>query len=179
MDISHITSQSLRRLLELTDKKNALIKGIEDIETEIANTLKGAASTVVKTVTPSKAKAAKAPKTRATRRSKGKASRPGGLKERILALLDSAGAQGLKVKEIAEKLGMPTGNISVWFSTTGKKITTKVEPGRYAAKGGAASSASAEAAPAAKAKGRKAAKPARKAKAGAKKKKAKGSDIPF
>jgi hypothetical protein len=39
------------------------------------------------------------------------------------------------VKDIAAKLASKPANISVWFSTTGKGITTKVEPGRYAVKG--------------------------------------------
>ena len=129
MNPKHITSQSLRHLLTLTEKKEQFLKGLEDIETEIAKALKGAATSVVaaaEAVTPFKP-------TKAKKKSrKGKA---GGLKERILALLQDAGDQGLKVKEIAEKLGAKAGNVSVWFSTTGKKLTTKVEPGRYAVKG--------------------------------------------
>lgn len=39
------------------------------------------------------------------------------------------------MKEIAEKLASKPGNIAVWFSTTGKKLVNKVEPGRYAVKG--------------------------------------------
>jgi len=131
MSFKHITSQSLRHLLTLTEKKEQFLKGLEEVENEIAKALKGASTSVVEAaeaVSPFKpAKKAKGKKTR-----KGKA---GGLKERILALLQDAGDQGLKVKEIAEKLGAKAGNISVWFSTTGKKLTTKVEPGRYAVKG--------------------------------------------
>ena len=150
MDIKHITSDSLRSLLSLTDKKEQLIKAIADVENQIVRTLKGAATTtkeVAKAVTPFK-------KTRkAKKSSKAKASKSGGLKERILGLLQSAGDEGLRVKDIAAKLASNPANISVWFSTTGKKITTKLAPGLYAAKGEAKS------APA-----RKAAKPAKKAK---------------
>jgi len=32
MSLTHITSQSIRRLLTLTEKKEQLIKGIEDVE---------------------------------------------------------------------------------------------------------------------------------------------------
>lgn len=128
MDIKHITSQSLRRLLSLTEKKDKLIKGVEELETEIAKTLKGVATSVVEVaeviVPPKRAR-------------KTKAGKAGGLKERILDLLDAAGDEGLRVKEIAEKLGAKAGNISVWFSTTGKKHTRKIKPGRYAAKGSA------------------------------------------
>ena len=130
MDIKHITSDSLRRLLSLTTKKEQLIKAVFDVENEIASALKGAATTAVEVaeaVTPFKAK------------KKSKASKPGSLKDRILALLEAAGDEGVRVKDIAEKLAAKPGNISVWFSTTGKKLVTKVDPGRYAVKGTAKS----------------------------------------
>lgn len=175
MEFKHITSQSLRRLLSLTEKKEQLIKGIQDVENEIAKTISGAAASVVKaveSVTPDK------PKARRSR--KPKAVKNGGLKDRILALLDAAGDQGLRVKEIAEKLGSKSGNISVWFSTTGKKLATKLEPGRYAAKGKATVKVAAlEAKPAAPAqaakvaKAGKVAKPAKAAKVARKRKPAK------
>jgi len=145
MSLTHITSHSIRRLLSLTEKKEQLIKGIEDVENEIAKALKSAATSVVETaesVTPFKpAKKTTEKKSRKGKTNKSKATKPGGLKERILALLEAAGDQGLRVKEIAEKLAAKPGNISVWFSTTGKKLTTKVEPGRYAVKGARKSAA--------------------------------------
>jgi len=157
MNLTHITSQSLRRLLSLTDKKEQLLKSIEEVENEIKHALTGAQATVMKAVTPAKARKKKSRKSKSTK--------PGGLKEQVLAVLEAAGAQGLKVKEVAEKLGAKTGNISVWFSTTGKKLTTKLEPGRYAVKGAgkskpAAKAASAPSKPAAKKKSVK--KPAKK-----------------
>ena len=57
---------------------------------------------------------------------KSKGSKPGRLKDRILALLEAAGDEGVRVKDIAEKLATKPGNIAVWFSTTGKAITKKV-----------------------------------------------------
>ncbi len=136
MDISHITSESLKHLLDLTERKNDLIKAVEDIENQIASTLKGTAKTVSSTVSNTVAIVTAAPKKVARKAvSKKKTVRSGALKEQILDLLDAAGAQGLKVKEIAQELGKPVGNISVWFSTTGKKLASKIEPGRYAAKG--------------------------------------------
>ncbi|MFA7345171.1 MAG: hypothetical protein WC003_12780 [Terrimicrobiaceae bacterium] len=131
MDIKHITSESLRRLLGLTDKKEQLVKAVADVEDQIANALKGVATATVEAaeaVTPFKP---------AKKAGKAKGNKPGGLKERILALLEAAGEEGVRVKDIAAKLAAKPGSISVWFSTTGKNITTKVEPGRYAAKGDA------------------------------------------
>lgn len=135
MDIKHITSDSLRRLLSLTDKKEQLIQAVSDLESEIAKTLKGAATTAVEvaeSVTPFK------PTAKAQRKAKS-----GGLKSRILALLEAAGDEGLRVKDIASKLGTKATSVSVWFSTTGKGITTKIEPGRFAKKGAAKPAAAA------------------------------------
>ena len=56
----------------------------------------------------------------------------------------------MRVKDIAAKLDLPGGNVSVWISTTGKKLVTKVEPGVYAVKAAGAPSAKAPAAPAKK-----------------------------
>jgi hypothetical protein len=144
MDIKHITSDSLRHLLSLTDKKEQLIKAVSEVEDQIARTLKGAATTTVEVaeaVTPFK-KARKAPKAKGTK--------SGGLKERILALLEEAGDEGVRVKDLAVQLAKKPGNIAVWFSTTGKKLVTKVEPGRYAVKGSAKPASKPVAKPAAK-----------------------------
>ena len=44
------------------------------------------------------------------------------LKARILAILRAAGDEGVAVKELSSKLGVTQQDISVWFSSTGKKI---------------------------------------------------------
>lgn len=144
MDISLINSQSLLRLLALTEKKEELLGIVDNIDAAIIATLKGGVSVeVVEVVEVVAASAAPAQKPVAALKArkmpaktkKAKVGKSGGLKEKILALLESAGSEGLKVKEIAAKLGAKPGNIAVWFSTTGKTLVTKVEPGRYAVKG--------------------------------------------
>jgi len=52
MDISHITSQSLRTLLALTEKKGQLIKGIEELENEIGKVIKDVAKSAIDVVAP-------------------------------------------------------------------------------------------------------------------------------
>ena len=155
MDISLINSQSLLHLLGLTEKKEELLQVLEQIDAEIIRTLKGGISVEVLEVAPAPAFVPPAPKAKLAPKAKpapakptkktGKPVKSGGLKDRILALLEAAGDAGLKVREIADKLGSKPGNIAVWFSTTGKNITTKLAPGRFAKK-----EASKAAAPAAK-----------------------------
>ncbi len=141
MDISLINSQSLLHLLSLTEKKEELLQVLEQIDAEIIRTLRGGISVEVLDVAPAPAIVAPAPKAKlpvkapAKPAKKFKPAKSGGLKDRILALLETAGDTGLKVREIADKLGSKPGNIAVWFSTTGKNITTKVAPGRFAKKG--------------------------------------------
>ena len=140
MDISLINSQSLLHLLGLTEKKEEILQILGQIDAEIIRTLKGGISVEVVEVAPAPAIVSPAPKVKpptkpAKPAKKVKAAKSGGLKDRILALLEAAGDEGLKVREIADKLGSKPGNIAVWFSTTGKNITTKVAPGRFARRG--------------------------------------------
>lgn len=144
MDLSHITSQSLRRVLTLTERKDELVKLVSELENEIAKVLSGVAAPFV-TATEKKESVS----SRTSRKSKSpRKGKSGGLKEKILSALENAGAGGLKIKEIATKVGVPAGNVSVWFSTTGKKLTQKLEPGRYAVKGVKAAPAPVQAVPA-------------------------------
>ena len=143
MDISLINSQSLLHLLGLTEKKEEILQILDKIDAEIRRILLGGVSVEVVEVATApaaaapalkQAVAAKAP-SKPAKAKKAKGGKSGGLKDRILTLLEAAGDEGLRVKEIAAKLDTKPGNISVWFSTTGKKLATKVEPGRYAVKG--------------------------------------------
>jgi hypothetical protein len=57
----------------------------------------------------------------------------GELSENIFRALGSAGDKGLKIKELADKVGANYRNVSVWFVTTGKKFpkVKKVGPAHY------------------------------------------------
>jgi hypothetical protein len=142
MDISHLTSQSLFSLISLAEKKEELLQVIAEIDAEIIKTLKGGVVSVVEIseiVIPPASKVVATTKAKTSAPKPVKVGRSGGLKDKILALLATAGPEGLRVKEIAEKLKTKATSISVWFSTTGRNITTKIEPGRFAAKGVTAS----------------------------------------
>lgn len=138
MDLTHITSQSLRRVLNLTERKDELVKLVSELETEISKSLTGAKATFGKAFSKAVSKPVSQPSKVAKKPAKARKGKRGGLKDRVLALLASAGDKGLRVKDIASKLGTSTGNVSVWFSTTGKSLTTKLQPGRYAISAGTA-----------------------------------------
>ncbi len=63
----------------------------------------------------------------------GKARR-GELKRKIVALLKGAGEEGVRVKDLARKLGSSYGNITAFFQSTGKGMPEikKINPAHYA-----------------------------------------------
>jgi len=144
MSLSNITSDSLRSLIKLTEKKDSLLAQIGKIEAEISSFLAGKAAPAkkVKAVPAKKAaKTSKAPKPPKSSKvsKKGvkgisvKRSPKGGLGNKIIAALESAGEAGVKVTDLAKKLKAKGGNLHVWFATTGKKNSAikKVGKGHY------------------------------------------------
>ena len=113
MDIKHITSDSLRRLLSLTEKKDHLIKGIEDVENEIAKALKGAATSardVFTAITP-KGVTKKSGKTSARKPAKAKRTMSPEGRARISAATKARWAArraGKSKAKAAPKAGKPT-----------------------------------------------------------------------
>lgn len=71
----------------------------------------------------------KSPKIGKTKRS----GKHGAIKAQVVATLKAAGSKGLTVRDLAAKIGVKQTNLSVWFSTTGKKNKSikKVGPGHY------------------------------------------------
>jgi hypothetical protein len=141
MDLSHITSQSLRRILILTERKDELVDLVAEIETEIARVFFSGAAT-------SPTKKAVAVRKAGKRSSSRKAGKVAPLRVSIPELLSVAGPKGIRVKDIAAKLGISGSRVSVWLGTTGKKLVSKVGPGVYALKGaGPAAAVPAKSAP--------------------------------
>jgi hypothetical protein len=59
--------------------------------------------------------------------------RRGALSEKVLGELRKAGAKGVSVRDIANRIGANSRNIYIWFATTGKKnaAVKKVGPAQY------------------------------------------------
>ena len=132
MNLSNITSDTLKALVKLTTKKDALIQEVEKIEAQLLGLITGKApkATGKRRGRPTKngPKAAK----NATKAG-GKRSPRGGLGKKVLQALESAGDAGVKVAELAKTLKVKGPNIHVWFATTGKKnkAIKKVGKGHY------------------------------------------------
>ncbi len=82
---------------------------------------------------PKTAPAAKAPAKAGRRKGKGKGAKRGELSENIIKALGAAGDKGLKIKDLADKVGANYRNVSVWFVTTGKNYpkVKKIAPAHY------------------------------------------------
>ena len=124
MNLTNINSVALRNLIKLTERKETLLAEIEKIEGQLASLLTGKAVRVAskskRRGRPAKKKADRPAKVSKTAGKAKRASR-GGLKNKILSALKTAGDAGVKVTDLAKKLGVKNTNVHVWFSTTGKK----------------------------------------------------------
>ena len=129
MNTPNLTIKQLEQLLELHKRKEALLAGLSTLDSEIAGAFSGDA-------TPARRKAGR-PKGRGPGRPAAvkttRKTRRGGLKEMILARLQSVGPEGIKVKDLAADLGINRKNVEIWFYTTGKKVSAikKLGPGLF------------------------------------------------
>ena len=119
MSFPNISSSSLKGLIKLVEKRDALQAELSKIDSQISSAFGGKAAKVI-------AQASKAQEVPRGKR--------GALKESILACLKAAGKPGVSVKELSSKLGVKNQNLHVWFHTTGKKVKglKKAGVGRWA-----------------------------------------------
>lgn len=126
--LSSLTSSALNQLSSLVDRKEALVKEIERIESHMASIISG------KPVRAVKGKPGR-PSTKTTKTAKKPVKRGsrGNLRTKVLSALEAAGDAGVKVADLAEKLRVKGTNLHVWFGTTGKKnkAIKKVGKGHY------------------------------------------------
>jgi hypothetical protein len=120
MDITTLTSADFRKITKLLEAKERLLAQVEIINHELQSFERNGKG--------------KRPLVSKPAASKGKRSKRGKTKELVIAELKSAGKAGVHVKELAERLGVKTANLTVWFFSTGKKIKEikKVAPATYA-----------------------------------------------
>lgn len=125
----NLSTASLRSLLALAQKREAIVAEIEKIDGQISKVLgdEGGGSfvgngriTSLGHVVGNGRKKARTVSTKSGRKSARRGKR-GAVKELILAGLKEAGEAGIAVKHLAAKLGIKPQNIHVWLHTTGKK----------------------------------------------------------
>ncbi len=126
--------QNIHSWFNNTGRKNPAIKKIGEARYSIDSST-GLTATKA-TSAPAASKTAPSKKTAGPNKSAGKSggSARGELRDKILAELKASGSKGVSVKELSEKVGVPYKNVSIWFSTTGRKHSEikKIGPARYA-----------------------------------------------
>jgi hypothetical protein len=115
--LRNIPSSDLKKLVKLSERKEALIAQIQEIDRQMVrvqsrfgipsqNGNQGAAVTL----------------SRQGRRSTGRRTKRGALKEKILKALREAGRKGATIRELSAKVRVPSANLYVWFNGTGKNV---------------------------------------------------------
>jgi hypothetical protein len=115
--LRNIPSSDLKKLVKLSERKEALIAQIQEIDRQMVrvqsrfgipsqNGNQGAAVTL----------------SRQGRRFTGRRTKRGALKEKILKALRKAGRKGATIRELSAKLRVPGANLYVWFNGTGKNV---------------------------------------------------------
>lgn len=116
MTLTNLNSRSLRSLIKLTERKEALVLEIEKIDAQLSSLILG------KSVPPAKRRGRPAKSTATAKAKSGKRAKRGTLKTKIFAALRAAGEEGMKVPALSKKIGVKSQNVHVWFSSTGKKL---------------------------------------------------------
>jgi len=112
-----ILSSALKQLVRLTERKEALMAQIQELDREMIRVQN-------KFGIPSREGDQRAPVTvsRAPGGPVRRRSKRGALKEKILRTLRSAGKKGATVGDLSKKLKVPSANLYVWFNGTGRSV---------------------------------------------------------
>jgi uncharacterized protein YjcR len=122
MDLSKININTLREMLKLSERKEQLLKELKELEEQIVSHVTGFSSTTPSESTLQKKKRAQSASLSTAHDGTSKRASRGTMKTQILAALQEAGSAGIKVPDLAQKIGVKSANVHVWFSNTGKKL---------------------------------------------------------
>ncbi len=126
--LRNIPSSTLKQLVRLSERKEALMAQIQEIDREMIRVQD-------KFGIPSREGDQRAPVT-VSRVPGGpirRRSKRGALKEKIVRALRAAGKKGTTVGELSKKLRVPNANLYVWFNGTGRSVhgIRKIGVARY------------------------------------------------
>ena len=116
--LTNIPSSTLKQLVRLSERKEALMAQIQEIDREMIRVQN-------KFGIPSRDGDQRAPVTvsRAPSGPVRRRSKRGALKEKIVRALRSAGKKGATVSELSKNLKVPSANLYVWFNGTGRSVS--------------------------------------------------------
>ncbi len=129
--LRNIPSAVLKQLVKLSERREALMSQIQQVDREIVRLESRfgvpAADDRSAPVTISSKSGGRAGK------KSGRRTKRGALREAIVGALRAAGKRGSTIKQLSEKLRVPSANLYVWFNSTGRKVRglKKIGPATY------------------------------------------------
>ncbi|MDQ2824977.1 MAG: hypothetical protein M3R29_05975 [Verrucomicrobiota bacterium] len=116
--LTRIPTATLKELLKLSERKEALMARIQEIDREMTRLEHKFEDTPGSALGKGRVTFSTAPqKRRASRRAK-----KGALKAKIMKALRAAGTKGASIRQLSDKLGVRSANLYVWFNGTGKNV---------------------------------------------------------
>jgi len=115
--LTNIPSSALKQLVRLSERKEALMAQIQEIDREMLRVQD-------RFGIPSRERDPRAPVTVSRSRTGPirTRSKRGALKEKIIRALRGAGKKGATIGELSKKLKVPNANLYVWFNGTGRSV---------------------------------------------------------
>jgi hypothetical protein len=126
---TNIPSATLRKLVTLSERKEALMVQIQEIDREMTRLERQFDQTPGAFSHKGRVTFSAAPKKKPV----GRRAKRGALKEKIVRALRAAGKKGATIRELSDKLGVRSANLYVWFNGTGKNVRgiKKIGVARY------------------------------------------------
>ena len=123
-----IPSAALKQLVKLSERKEALMAQIQEMDREMMRV-----QDRFGLPTRNNDKPARVTVSGAGRGSRSGRTKRGELKEKIVRALRSAGRKGATIRELSNKLKVPSANLYVWFNGTGRNVRgiKKIGVARY------------------------------------------------
>lgn len=124
--LNNIPSVTLRKLVALSERKDALMTRVQDIEREMLRIQRSAETASNEPARPTVSR----PDTGKVRR---RQAGRGELKEKIIIALRKAGKGGLTIGDLSKKIRVKRANLYVWFNGTGRntRAIKKIGPATY------------------------------------------------
>ena len=113
-----IPSSTLKKLVRLSERKETLMAQIQEIDREMERVQSRFGVPARSDDKPARVTVSG---TRRRPRTGGRTQR-GALKEKIVRALRSAGKKGSTIRELSNKLKVPSANLYVWFNGTGRNV---------------------------------------------------------
>src|SRR5712691_10888200 len=114
---TRIPSATLRQLVKLSERKEALMAQIQEIDREMLR-VQGKFGVP----TRREEQPARVTVSGTLRRLRSGRTQRGALKEKIVRALRSAGRKGATIRELSNNLKVPSANLYVWFNGTGRNV---------------------------------------------------------